>query len=108
MFDQGVHPRLRRRRHQHWLVCRQTAVPYVRGGLDYRGSVRQIEVMDCRERHGCEFRNPEWRRYFVGKRSENLLKRDVEISTMAVRPLLWVAVGQGTQKRDHLIDLAWR
>jgi Na+-transporting NADH:ubiquinone oxidoreductase subunit NqrC len=39
-------------------------------GLNPDGSVRQVEILNYRESHGAEIRNPAWRRQFVGKRAQ--------------------------------------
>lgn len=36
-------------------------------GVNADGRVRQVEVLDYRETHGFEIRNPRWRAQFVGK-----------------------------------------
>ncbi|MBM3394419.1 MAG: FMN-binding protein [Betaproteobacteria bacterium] len=36
-------------------------------GITAEGKVRQVEVLDYRETHGFEIRNPRWRQQFVGK-----------------------------------------
>lgn len=40
-------------------------------GLNLDGSVRQVEILNYRESHGSEIRNPAWRRQFAGKRAQS-------------------------------------
>jgi Na+-transporting NADH:ubiquinone oxidoreductase subunit NqrC len=40
-------------------------------GLNPDANVRQVEILNYRESHGGEIRNPAWRRQFVGKRAQS-------------------------------------
>ncbi len=40
-------------------------------GLNPDASVRQVEILNYRESHGGEIRNPAWRRQFAGKRAQS-------------------------------------
>lgn len=46
-------------------------------GLD--GAVRGVEIMDYRETHGSEVKNPKWRAQFTGKKINDPLKLDEDI-----------------------------
>ncbi len=46
-------------------------------GLD--GAVRGVEILDYRETHGGEVRNPKWRAQFAGKKLTDPLKLDDDI-----------------------------
>ena len=47
--------------------------------LDDAGTVKGLEVMDYRENYGGEVRGAEWRRQFIGKKTDGLSKLEDEI-----------------------------
>jgi Na+-translocating ferredoxin:NAD+ oxidoreductase RnfG subunit len=66
--------------------------------LDGGGRVRQIEVLDYRETHGYQVRNPAWRAQFVGKSSADRLKLDVDIQNISGATLSCRHVTEGVRR----------
>lgn len=52
-------------------------------GLDMRGRVTQVEILDYRETYGGEVRREEWRKQFVGKQVRDPLKLDLDIKNIS-------------------------
>jgi len=52
-------------------------------GLDARGAVTGVEIMDYRETYGYEVRDAGWRRQFAGKTAADPLKLDADIRNIS-------------------------
>lgn len=52
-------------------------------GVTAAGVLRQVEILDYRERQGVEIRSPDWRAQFVGKTSAAPLKLDQDIRNIS-------------------------
>jgi hypothetical protein len=52
-------------------------------GLSAEGSVRGIEILEYRESHGGEVRDPRWRAQFVGKSASDPLVLDRDIRNIS-------------------------
>ncbi|MHB1173562.1 MAG: FMN-binding protein [Sulfuriferula sp.] len=50
-------------------------------GLD--GAVKGVEILDYRETHGGEVKNPKWRAQFTGKKADDTLKLDEDIKNIS-------------------------
>lgn len=66
--------------------------------LDTNGAVVSIEVLDYRETHGGEIRNPEWRAQFTGKRSGDALKLDEDIQNISGATLSCKHISEGVRR----------
>ena len=51
--------------------------------LDVEGRVAGIEILDYRETHGGEIREPGWRAQFLGKKYGDILKLDEDIQNIS-------------------------
>jgi hypothetical protein len=52
-------------------------------GIDARGAVTDIEIMDYRETYGYQVREAGWRRQFTGKTTADPLKLDQDIKNLS-------------------------
>ena len=52
-------------------------------GIDARGAVTGVEIMDYRETFGYQVREAGWRRQFAGKTATDPLKLDVDIKNIS-------------------------
>jgi hypothetical protein len=52
-------------------------------GIDAKGAVVGVEILDYRETYGDEIRNPKWRAQFVGKTDRDPLKLDGDIKNIS-------------------------
>ncbi len=50
-------------------------------GVD--GAVKGVEILDYRETHGGEVKNPKWRAQFTGKKAGDTLKLDEDIKNIS-------------------------
>lgn len=66
--------------------------------LDPSGAVRGIEVMDYRETHGGQVRDPQWRAQFTGKRAGAPLKLDEDIVNISGATLSCKHIADGVKR----------
>jgi Na+-transporting NADH:ubiquinone oxidoreductase subunit NqrC len=66
--------------------------------LDGTGAVRGIEIMDYRETHGSEVRNPKWRAQFNGKRAGSALELDADIRNISGATLSCKHIADGVRR----------
>jgi Na+-translocating ferredoxin:NAD+ oxidoreductase RnfG subunit len=66
--------------------------------LDATGAVRGIEIMDYRETHGGEVRNPKWRAQFTGKRAGAPLELDEDIKNISGATLSCKHIADGVRR----------
>lgn len=66
--------------------------------LDASGAVRGIEILDYRETHGDEVRNPMWRAQFMGKRAGAPLKLDDDIANITGATLSCKHIADGVRR----------
>jgi Na+-transporting NADH:ubiquinone oxidoreductase subunit NqrC len=66
--------------------------------LDAGGAVRGIEIMDYRETHGGEVRNPKWRAQFTGKRAGAPLELDEDIKNISGATLSCKHIADGVRR----------
>jgi Na+-translocating ferredoxin:NAD+ oxidoreductase RnfG subunit len=66
--------------------------------LDATGAVRGIEIMDYRETHGSEVRNPKWRAQFTGKRAGAPLELDEDIKNISGATLSCKHIADGVRR----------
>ena len=67
-------------------------------GLDPQGRVRGIEVLDYRESHGGEIRDPQWRLQFAGKTARDPLQLDRDIRNISGATLSCRHVTDGVKR----------
>jgi len=67
-------------------------------GLNVDGSVKQIEIMDYRESYGYEVRNPQWRKQFVGKKADDPLSLNEDISNISGATLSSRHIADGVRR----------
>lgn len=66
--------------------------------LDAAGSVRGLEIMDYRETHGGQVRNPAWRAQFTGKRAGAPLELDADIKNIGGATLSCKHITEGVRR----------
>ena len=66
--------------------------------LDASGAVRGIEILDYRETHGGEVRNPKWRAQFSGKRAGAPLELDEDIKNISGATLSCKHIADGVKR----------
>ena len=75
-------------------------------GLDADGSVRGVEILDYRETHGGEVRDPRWREQFIGKRYGDALTLDETIDNISGATLSCKHVTEGVRRILALYETA--
>lgn len=66
--------------------------------LDTGGAVRGVEILDYRETHGGEIRNPKWRAQFNGVRHGAQLKLDEDIQNISGATLSCKHIAEGVRR----------
>jgi len=74
--------------------------------LSFDGKVRQVEVLEYRESHGYEIRNPRWRAQFVGKTLAEPLALDQDIKNISGATLSCRHVTEGVKRLLALHQVA--
>ena len=74
--------------------------------IDASGAVLGIEIMDYRETHGGQVREPSWRAQFRGKRSSDALELDEDITNISGATMSCKHVTEGVRRLLALHDLA--
>lgn len=74
--------------------------------LDATGAVRGVEIMDYRETHGGEVRNPKWLAQFDGKRAGAPLKLDEDIQNISGATLSCKHISEGVRRVMALYEAA--
>lgn len=67
-------------------------------GLNPDGSVKGMEIMDYRETHGGQVRNPEWRAQLIGKHYGDALKMDQDIDNISGATLSVKHITEGVRR----------
>lgn len=67
-------------------------------GLDAQGRVRGVEILDYRESHGGEIRDPQWRLQFAGKTARDPLQLDRDIRNISGATLSCRHVTDGVKR----------
>ena len=66
--------------------------------LDAAGAVRGVEILDYRETHGREVRNPNWRAQFNGKQHGAPLRLDEDIRNISGATLSCKHISEGVRR----------
>ncbi|MHB1186807.1 FMN-binding protein [Thiobacillus sp.] len=66
--------------------------------LDAAGAVRGVEILDYRETHGREVRNPNWRAQFNGKTHGAPLRLDQDIQNISGATLSCKHISEGVRR----------
>ena len=67
-------------------------------GLDTQGRVRGVEILDYRETHGGEIRDPQWRLQFAGKTARDPLQLERDIRNISGATLSCRHVTDGVKR----------
>jgi Na+-translocating ferredoxin:NAD+ oxidoreductase RnfG subunit len=67
-------------------------------GIDPKGKVRGIEIMDYRETYGYQVRGADWRKQFIGKTAADPLKVDKDIQNISGATLSSAHVTNGVRR----------
>lgn len=73
-------------------------------GIDSRGKVSSVEIMEYRESHGGEVRLPLWRRQFVGKDASHPIRLGADIRNISGATLSCRHVTDGVRRLVALVD----
>lgn len=76
--------------------------------LDASGAVTGVEILDYRETHGGEVRNPQWRAQFTGKRYGAGLQLGEEIRNISGATLSCKHIAEGVRRVLALHQIALR
>ena len=74
--------------------------------IDTGGAVLGIEIMDYRETHGGQVREPSWRAQFRGKRNGDALELDEDITNISGATMSCKHVAEGVRRLLALHDVA--
>jgi hypothetical protein len=77
-------------------------------GLDRRGTVRGVEILEYRESHGGEVRDPAWRAQFVGKTAADPLQLERDIRNISGATLSCRHVTDGVKRLLELYETTLR
>ncbi|OYW39947.1 MAG: FMN-binding protein [Hydrogenophilales bacterium 12-61-10] len=66
--------------------------------LDVSGAVRGVEILDYRETHGGQIRNPKWRAQFNGARHGTALKLGADIQNISGATLSCKHISEGVRR----------
>lgn len=75
-------------------------------GITAAGVLRQVEILDYRERQGGEIRSPEWRAQFSGKTATAPLKLDQDVRNISGATLSCRHVTDGIKRLLVTVDVA--
>lgn len=75
-------------------------------GITAAGQLRQVEILDYREKQGGEIRSSEWRAQFVGKTAAAPLKLDQDIRNISGATLSCRHVTDGIKRLLATVDVA--
>jgi hypothetical protein len=76
--------------------------------LDRDGAVRSLEILDYRETHGYEVRNPAWRRQFEGRSARTSLELGEDIKNISGATLSCRHLTDGVRRLLAIHDLVLR
>jgi Na+-translocating ferredoxin:NAD+ oxidoreductase RnfG subunit len=76
--------------------------------LDRDGTVRSLEILDYRETHGYEVRNPAWRRQFEGKTAQAPLELGPDIKNISGATLSCRHITDGVRRLLAIHDIVLR
>lgn len=73
--------------------------------LNPNGSVRLLEVMDYRETHGGQVRDPDWLKQFIGKMVGAKLKLDEDVTNISGATLSCKHIADGVKRLLSTYDI---
>jgi len=74
-------------------------------GIDYDGTLRQIEILSYRESHGGEIRLPAWRRQFAGRKAADPIELGSDIANISGATLSCRHVTEGVRRIVRLVAM---
>ncbi len=77
-------------------------------GINFDGSVRQLEILEYKEAYGYQVRNPAWRRQFAGKTAADPLKLDTDILNITGATLSCRHLAEGVKRLLAFAQVALR
>jgi Na+-translocating ferredoxin:NAD+ oxidoreductase RnfG subunit len=81
----------------HEVIGKQEYITYA-VALNPQGNVTQVEILDYRESHGYEIRNPSWRKQFAGKGRTDPLRLETDIVNISGATLSCRHVTDGVRR----------
>jgi Na+-transporting NADH:ubiquinone oxidoreductase subunit C len=88
----------------HEVIGKQEYITYA-VAINAQGKVTQVEILDYRESHGYEIRNPRWRQQFAGKTRADAVRLDQDIANISGATLSCRHVTDGVRRILLLHDL---
>jgi FMN-binding domain len=79
------------------VVGKHEFIPFALG-LDSKGAVRGLEILEYREAYGGQIRDPDWRKQFLAKESGTRLQLDKNIRNISGATLSSKHVTDGVQR----------
>jgi Na+-translocating ferredoxin:NAD+ oxidoreductase RnfG subunit len=79
------------------VVGKQLMITYALA-IDTAGKISSVEILDYRESHGREIRNPRWRQQFFGKSAADALELNRDIKNISGATLSSRHVTQGIKR----------
>jgi Na+-translocating ferredoxin:NAD+ oxidoreductase RnfG subunit len=88
----------------HEVIGKQEYITYA-VAINPQGKVAQVEILDYRESHGYEIRNPRWRQQFAGKSRADAVQLETDIVNISGATLSCRHVTDGVRRILLLHDL---
>lgn len=88
----------------HEVIGKQEYITYA-VAINPQRKVTQVEILDYRESHGYEIRNPRWRQQFAGKTRTDAVQLDTDIANISGATLSCRHVTDGVRRILLLHDL---
>lgn len=88
----------------HQVIGKQEYITYA-VAINPQGKVAQVEILDYRESHGYEIRNPRWRQQFAGKTRADAVQLDADIVNISGATLSCRHVTDGVRRILLLHDM---
>ncbi len=79
------------------VVGKHDFIPFALG-LDERGAVKGIEILEYREAYGAQIRQPEWRRQFVNRQPGSRLQLEKNIRNISGATLSCKHIADGVSR----------
>jgi hypothetical protein len=74
-------------------------------GLDEKGAVKGIEILEYREAYGGQIRDPEWQKQFVGKDADTKLQLERNVRNISGATLSCKHITDGVERLLTTYDL---
>lgn len=86
------------------VVGKHEFIPFALG-LDSKGAIKGIEILEYREAYGGQIRDPEWQKQFLGKEAGTRLQLDKNIRNISGATLSCKHITDGVQRLLATYDI---